>query len=70
MMEGFNKPINEQVKILETILLKNQKLKELLTILSNSKLKNYYVAAGCINQTVFNYYHRYDLESNIKDFDR
>ncbi|MDD4282358.1 MAG: nucleotidyltransferase family protein, partial [Bacilli bacterium] len=32
-------------------------------------LKNYYVGAGSINQTVFNYYHDFDLDYGIKDFD-
>lgn len=66
---GMNKTISEQIDILEQILLQNEKLKEVLTILSKSKLKNYYVAAGCINQTVFNYYHGNKLDFGIDDFD-
>lgn len=66
---GKNKSILEQIAILEKIILKNKKLKELLTRLSNSDLKNYYVAAGCINQTIFNYYHDYELDYGINDFD-
>ena len=66
---GVDKPLLEQLKILETILLKNEKLKELLETLANTDLENYYVAAGCINQTVFNYYHDYSLMNKIKDFD-
>ena len=66
---GVNKPLLEQIKILETILLKNEKLKTLLERLANTDLENYYVAAGCINQTVFNYYHGYPLMNGIKDFD-
>ena len=66
---GINKPLLEQIKILETILLKNEKLKTLLERLANTDLENYYVAAGCINQTVFNYYHDYPLMNQIKDFD-
>lgn len=69
MIVGIDKPINEQLEILEDILLKNKKLKEILKILSKSNLKNYYVAAGCINQTVFNYYHGYEFDYGIKDFD-
>lgn len=69
MLNGVNKPIDEQILILEKILLQNKTLKELLEILSKSNLKNYYVAAGCINQTVFNYYHGNDLCFGIEDFD-
>lgn len=68
-LNGVNKSISEQIDILETILLQNEKLKEVLTILSKSKLRNYYVAAGCINQTVFNYYHGNKLDFGIEDFD-
>ena len=60
---------DKQIKLLESILLSNIKLKEILVRLSKSKLDNYYVAAGCINQTVFNYYHGYDLNYGIEDFD-
>lgn len=58
-----------QIKNLENILFQNQKLKQVLQILSNSKLENYYVAAGCINQTVLNYYHNYEIDFGIEDFD-
>lgn len=66
---GTNKSLLEQVDILQEILFKNDKLKKVLEILSKSKLKNYYVAAGCINQTVFNYYHDYEVDFGIEDFD-
>ncbi len=66
---GKNKSLNEQIKILTKILQGNEKLWEILEVLSTSKLKNYYVAAGSINQTVFNYYHNYELSSGIKDYD-
>lgn len=69
ILNGINKSIDEQISILEKILLQNKTLKELLEILSKSNLKNYYVAAGCINQTVFNYYHGNDLCFGIEDFD-
>lgn len=66
---GENKPLLEQIEILEKILLQNKTLKLVLTILSESNLKNYYIGAGAINQTVFNYYHDYDLDYGIKDLD-
>lgn len=68
-LNGTNKALNEQIKILERILLSNERLKEILIRLSESTLSNYYVAAGSINQTVFNYYHGYDLNYGIDDFD-
>lgn len=74
IMDGKDKSIDKQLEILEHILLQNRKLVDVLNILEDyanesSKFKNYYLAAGCINQTVFNYYHGYDLDYGIKDFD-
>lgn len=60
---------SNQIKELENILFKNEKLKKVLEILSTSELKNYYVAAGCINQTILNYYHNYEIDFGIEDFD-
>ena len=31
--------------------------------------KNWYVGAGGVNQTVFNYYHGYECDYGIKDYD-
>ena len=71
MLEGKNKSFNEQ---LESILNKSKKIKEILRVLEqyskeNQDFKNYYLAAGCINQTIFNYYHNYDLDYGIGDYD-
>lgn len=41
----------------------------ILKILENDCINNYYVGAGCINQTVFNYLHGYDIQYGIKDYD-
>ena len=64
-----SKNINEQIEDLKEILFKNENLKELLKRLEKSRLKNYYVAAGAINQTVFNYFHNYKIDANIEDYD-
>ena len=69
MYNGANVSINEQLVILEDILRKNIKLMEILKILDNDGIKNYYVGAGCINQTVFNYLHGYSIDYGIKDYD-
>ncbi len=74
MIQGVNKPIDEQLVVLEKILSRNEKLMEVLKILekyaeNNSNFKNYYLGAGGVNQTVFNYYHGKDLNYGIKDFD-
>ena len=64
-----SKNLNEQLKDLEEILFKNKTLKEILTRLEKSNLKKYYVGAGAINQTVFNYLHNFKIDANIKDYD-
>ena len=74
MLEGVNKPIDIQINILKEILFKNEKLLQTLEVLEeyakeNPRFKNYYLGAGGVNQTVFNYYHGYDLNYGIKDFD-
>lgn len=68
-LNGLNKNLNEQLDILEEIILQNNILKQILEKLQKSNIKNYYVAAGCVNQTIFNYYHNYDLVYGIKDID-
>ena len=74
MLDGSNKSIDIQIEILKEILFKNEKLVETLKVLEeyakkNPKFRNYYVVAGGVNQTVFNYYHGYDINYGIKDFD-
>ena len=69
MLDGVNKSLDKQIDVLESILLKNKTLKYLLEVLDKSGLENYYIGAGCINQTVFNYYSGYDIEYGIGDYD-
>lgn len=69
MLEGYNKGIEEQVSILKNILLKNDKIRYLLEKMDESGVSNYYIVAGCINQTVFNYYHGYEVDYGISDYD-
>ena len=74
MLEGKNKSLNEQLLVLESILNKSKKIKEILRVLEqyskeNQDFKNHYLAAGCVNQTIFNYYHNYDLDYGIGDYD-
>lgn len=68
-MDGFNVNINEQLEILDKILRNNTKLMKILDILENDGIDNYYVGAGCINQTVFNYFHGNVIDYGINDYD-
>lgn len=74
MLDGLNKTLAEQEKVFEKILMTNKKLMAILKILEEyakekDEFKNYYVGAGCINQTIFNYYHRYASDYGINDYD-
>lgn len=74
MIDGKDKAIDVQLEIFEKILLQNEKIIQVLKILEDyskekDNFKNYYLAAGGVNQTVFNYYHGYDFDYGIKDFD-
>lgn len=69
MKTGKNKDLNYQMKLLEEILLKNNNIKLILERLQDFGLKNYYLAAGAVSQTVFNYIHGYPLDNEINDYD-
>ena len=69
LLNGYNLPLDRQIEILTSILLSSSKLKMILERLANSNLENYYIGAGAINQTVFNYYHGYDMDYGIGDYD-
>ena len=74
MIEGKNKSLDEQLIALEEILKKNDKLMSILKVLEtysleNPKFSNWYIGAGGVNQTVFNYYHGFEIDYGIKDYD-
>ena len=69
MIDGYQKPIDEQVKCLKEILFLNKYLVQVLEAIKELNIDNCYVVAGSINQTVFNYLHGYDITYNIKDYD-
>ena len=68
-LDGYHKCLSEQVFILEKILNENKELISILMVLEKSGLDYWYVGAGAINQTVFNYYHGNEINYGIKDYD-
>lgn len=66
---GSDNSIQKQIEVLETILRMNTKLMNIFEVLDNDEINNYYVGAGAINQTVFNYYHGFKIDYGIKDYD-
>lgn len=64
-----HKSLNDQLETLITILEKNNELMDILNYIDSLKLPNYYIAAGSVFQTIWNYYDNNDLNYNIKDID-
>lgn len=54
---------------LRASLLKNQNVATILERAPSLGMKNWYLGAGCISQTVWNELHGFPPESNIKDYD-
>ena len=67
--QGKNKDLDYQMNLFKEIILKNNVLKTIFVRLEGYGLDNYYVAAGAINQTVFNYYHNNSMNYLIDDYD-
>lgn len=63
------KNIYEQNKTFISILKQNKELMAILDYVSKLKLPNFYIAAGSIFQTIWNYYDGKDLNFGIKDVD-
>lgn len=63
------KDINEQMNMFISILKKNKELMEILDYISKLNLPNFYIAAGSVFQTIWNYYDDKDLNYGIKDID-
>jgi len=68
-MEGFNADIQTQLKLLEKIVLANNVLNNALKKAATLGLEDYYLGAGCITQTVWNYQTGFDLTYGISDID-
>lgn len=63
------KSIKEQNDVFISILKKNEDLMLILDYIYNLKLPNFYIAAGSIFQTIWNYYDNKPLNYRIKDID-
>ena len=66
---GKDKDIESQIRVLKQILLSSKELNYILHKLQETNLNNYYVGAGVIHQTVWNYYCDMPLNHGIKDVD-
>ena len=63
------KSIDEQIEQAKFILKNNKELMDILNFVYELKLPNFYIAAGCVFQTIWNYYDNKPLNYKIKDID-
>lgn len=66
---GYNVDIYEQLRLFEHIILSSKIIDEALERVNLLKLDNYYIGAGCIAQTIWNYIYNNPLDYGIKDID-
>ena len=72
MVEEYNmqyKSLNEQIEKAIEILKMNTDLMDILDYMYELSLPNFYIAAGSIFQTIWNYYDNKPLNYGIKDID-
>ena len=63
------KTLSEQYETFISILEKNKDLMAILDYITELKLPNFYIAAGSVFQTIWNYYDGKELNFGIKDID-
>ena len=69
LLNGYNLDINEQIKVLEKIVMKSKNINTVIERAESLNSENYYIGAGCIAQTVWNYLSDKPLDYGIKDID-
>ena len=68
-MIPVNSDLQSQLKAIETIVLQNSALQTILERAPGLSLPNWYLGAGCISQTAWNYFSGRDILDNINDAD-
>ena len=69
LLNGYNLDILTQFKVLENIIMSSEIINTAIERAKLSDMNNYYIGAGCIAQTVWNYLFNNPLEYGIKDID-
>jgi uncharacterized protein len=68
-MKTYNTDILSQVRSLEFILLKNTFIKNIFDNADRLELPHWYLGAGCVAQTVWNYLSEKEMSVDIIDYD-
>jgi hypothetical protein len=66
---GYNLDLYSQIDIFCRIIMENKILNEVFTRAPSLGLKNYYIGAGCLAQTIWNYLSGFPLNQGIQDID-
>lgn len=66
---GFNLDLTSQIELFRKIICKNEILNEVLIKTKKLNLTNYYIGAGCLAQTIWNYLSGFSSNHGIKDID-
>jgi len=69
MFKGYNFDIYTQIKMLEDIIMSSEIINTAVKRAKQLNIDNYYIGAGCVAQTVWNYLSNYPLDYGIKDID-
>ncbi|MGB8455292.1 MAG: nucleotidyltransferase family protein [Anaerocolumna sp.] len=69
LSDGYNMDLYYQLNVLETIITSSELINKALDRAKLSGFNNYYIGAGCITQTVWNYLFHKPLDYGIKDID-
>lgn len=69
ILSGYNKDLNYQQELLKKIIMSNDMLNEVITKVHLLELDQYYIGAGSIVQTIWNYLSSYPLDKGINDID-
>jgi len=68
-MKGFNSDLQTQLELLEQVVVLNQPLFDIISKSASIGLQDYYIGAGCVAQSVWNYQMGLELTSGISDID-
>ena len=68
-MKGYNSDLHTQLDLLSKIVMLNQPLFDILNKATTIGLQDYYIGAGCVAQSVWNYQMGLELTYGISDID-
>jgi hypothetical protein len=67
--EPNKQDLSSQIDLLTAIVVQNQPISDVLTRAASLHIDQYYIGAGCITQSVWNYLSGFPLDYGIKDID-